>query len=357
MGGCSEGIAGKIEECGLKKMNSNSYKSMILLISLLISQLATNVSAKTPAAPFDTFQLRKTVQPLSFSAQQRYSQPVLDYFRYYGLDHPLIPHYFGTFKSGPYTLAAQVYTPDSARGTVYLVHGYYDHTGILKNLIDFFLNEKYSVAAFDLPGHGLSSGAPASIDSFAEYGVALKDFIAKTAPNLPKPFSLLGHSTGCAAILDYYFKDSSVVFRDIILLAPLVRSAYWYPSKAGYAIAKPSVSTTPRWFRKVSADTAFLSWFARDPLQIRYFPVHWGTALYAWEKQITARPPRTLPITIIQGTLDNTVDWKYNIPFLKKKFPGCSVIFIKNGRHQLMNEAEPMRGETLECIRRVIRRE
>jgi alpha-beta hydrolase superfamily lysophospholipase len=250
-----------------------------------------------------------------------------------------------------------VYRPDSALGTVYLVHGYYDHTGILKNLIDFFLTEKYCVAAFDLPGHGLSSGAPASIDSFAEYGAALKDFIAITESKLPKPFSILGHSTGCAAILEYYLEGTGEPFRDIILLAPLVRSAYWYPSKAGYAIAKPTVATTHRWFRKASADTAFLSWFERDPLQTRYFPVHWSTALYAWEKQITAAPPRPLKATIIQGTLDNTVDWKYNIPFLKKRFPGCTVVFIKNGRHQLMNEAEPMRGETLECIRSVIRRE
>ena len=41
---------------------------------------------------------------------------------------------------------------------------FFDHSGILKNLIKLCLDLDYTVVCFDLPGHGLSSGR-ASIDN------------------------------------------------------------------------------------------------------------------------------------------------------------------------------------------------
>jgi alpha-beta hydrolase superfamily lysophospholipase len=326
------------------------------LLVFFVAIAVLNAFDETKAAGFDTALVRRSLRPLSLAGPTHYPQDVLDYFHYYGLDHPATPHYFGTFCSGPYICAAHIYKQDSARGTVFLVHGYYDHTGILKNLISLFLDEKFCVAALDLPGHGLSSGEPASIDSFEEYSAAFRDFLAQTAPSLPKPFFACGHSTGCAVILDFLFKGNAVPFRDVILMAPLIRSEYWYLSKAAYTITKPFFPMMPRWLRRASADTAFLSWFARDPLQVQHFPVRWGTALYAWENRIDTVKPQHFPVTIIQGTEDNTVDWLYNVPFLEEKIPGCSVVYIKNGRHQLMNESEPLRKQTLDCIRKILDR-
>ncbi len=62
------------------------------------------------------------------------------------------------------------------RGTIFLLHGYNDHTGILKNLICFCLNQNYSVAVYDLPGLGLSSGEQGAIKDFSEYADILKTF-------------------------------------------------------------------------------------------------------------------------------------------------------------------------------------
>jgi alpha-beta hydrolase superfamily lysophospholipase len=310
--------------------------------------------AETKATGFDTALVKRSLQALSFSRSTHYPPAVTDYFKFYGLDHPSLPHYFGTFRSGPYTCAAHVFKQDNARGTVFLIHGYYDHTGILKNLISLFLDEKFCVAALDLPGHGLSSGEPASIDSFEEYSAAFRDFLAVASPYLPKPFSACGHSTGCAVILDYVFNGNAYPFQNIILMAPLIRSEYWYLSKAAYAITNPFFSMLPRWLRRESSDTAFLSRFARDPLQIQRFPMRWGAAFYAWENWIDTVTPRHFPVTIIQGTDDNTVDWRYNVPFLEEKIPGCSVVLINRGRHQLMNESDPFLKQTLESIRKIL---
>jgi lysophospholipase len=323
------------------------HKPVFIIVSAIFF-LVTHASGDT----LDVALLKQSLAPLSFS-QKQYPQPVMDYFRYYGLDQPSVPHYFGTFRSGPYTLAGHVYKPDSSRGTVFLVHGFFDHTGILKNLITLCIREKYCVAAFDLPGHGLSSGEPAAIDSFGEYKCALEDFLSLCAPHVPGPYAAIGHSTGCAVIISYLFYGAGRPFSHCILLAPLVHSEYWALSKAGHTLA-PFVSTTPRWMRNASHDGAFLEWFSRDPLQVKIFPVKWATALYRWEAAIDAVAPKRFPVYIIQGTDDDVVDWRYNIPFLKKKIPECDVRMIKAARHQLLNETDPWKTECLDTIRDIL---
>jgi alpha-beta hydrolase superfamily lysophospholipase len=325
---------------------SMHIKPVIILSATLV--MMTHSSGDTLNVPL----LKQSLVPLSFS-QKQYPKSVMDYFRYYGLDHPSVPHYFGTFRSGPYTLAGHVYKPASSRGTVFLVHGYFDHTGILKNLITLCIRENYCVAVFDLPGHGLSSGEPAAIDSFAEYKTALEDFVSICAPHVPGPYAAIGHSTGCAVIVTHLFYGTASPFSRVILLAPLVRSEYWTLSKAGHALI-PFVSATPRWMRNASHDAAFLEWFSRDPLQSKIFPVKWATALYRWEAALDSVVPRKFPVSIVQGTDDDVVDWSYNVPFLKKKIPGCDVRMIEGARHQLMNETEPWQTESLSAIKKAL---
>ncbi|HUI93337.1 MAG TPA: alpha/beta hydrolase [Chitinivibrionales bacterium] len=300
----------------------------------------------------DVALLRQSLGPISFS-NHGYPKPVQDYFQFYGLDYPAAAHFFGTFRSGPYTLAGHVYKPDSSRGTVFLAHGLFDHTGILKNLIALCIREKLCVAAFDLPGHGLSSGAPAAIDSFGEYKTALEDFVSLCAPHVPKPYAAVGHSTGCAVILTHLFYNRQTPFSRVVLLAPLVHSEFWDLSKAGHALM-PFVSAWPRWMREASHDTAFLAWFDRDPLQSKTFPVKWATAMYRWEAGLDSVAPLHLPVTIVQGTGDDCVDWNYNIPFLQKKIPGCDIRMVKEARHQLLNEAQPWKTECLDIVREAL---
>jgi alpha-beta hydrolase superfamily lysophospholipase len=307
------------------------------------------------ADTLDLAPLKASLPQLSFSSPPpTYAKPVLDYFAYYGLGHAACTHYFGTFRSGGYLLAGHVYKQDSCLGTVFLIHGFYDHAGILKNLISLCLDEKFCVAVFDLPGHGLSSGEPAAIDSFAEYSNAFADFVALCDVHVPRPYAAIGHSTGCAVLLSRLFFAEENRFSRVILLAPLVRSEYWTLSKAGYAIS-PFAKNLPRWMRNESHDPAFLERFNRDPLQAKLFPVRWATALYSWEARIDTVTPRRLPVSIVQGTADKTVDWRYNIPFLQRKIPGCDVTTIRGARHHLINETAPYREKCLEKIREILR--
>jgi len=45
-----------------------------------------------------------------------------------------------------------------------------------------------------------------------------------------------------------------------------------------------------------------------------------------------------------------TVDWKYNLKFIKKKFNNTDISLITNDDHQLINESLPIRAETFNLI-------
>jgi alpha-beta hydrolase superfamily lysophospholipase len=77
----------------------------------------------------------------------------------------------------------------------------------------------------------------------------------------------------------------------------------------------------------------------------------WAKAYYTWHKRVRQYEPVSIPVTVIQGTKDNVVDWRYNIPFIKKKIQMAEIIYIKKARHQLMNEAQPFITEFLKALR------
>jgi alpha-beta hydrolase superfamily lysophospholipase len=321
----------------------------------MVLLLVTAGSAGPAAAErFSVDAVLKALRPLDFSAAEGYSPPVQDYLRYYDIAADSVRHVFGTFRSGQRTLAGHVYNPQSTAGTLILLHGYYDHTGILRHLIRFGLQRGLCVAAFDLPGHGLSGGERSSIGAFGEYRQALEDFLAVSGPHLPRPWYLVGHSTGCAVGLEYLFTQERQPFRAVVFLAPLVRAVLWDVSKAGNFLLRRVVTRTPRWFRNASSDRALLEFFEHDPLQDHSFPMAWSDALYAWEREVQAYAPRPLPLTIIQGTRDGTVDWRYNLPLLQRKVPGCTTVLLKGARHQLPNEALPLRQACLDALDRAL---
>jgi len=44
------------------------------------------------------------------------------------------------------------------------------------------------------------------------------------------------------------------------------------------------------------------------------------------------------------------VDWKYNMEFIKEKFPRVDVSMIEEGGHHLVNKTAPMRKEIIQII-------
>ena len=109
------------------------------------------------------------LQPLDMECLVESGPAISDYYQHYHLDiaasYPGVKQYIGTFESGRYEVAGQLFLQEGARGTVFMVHGYTDHLGLYGDLIRHLLALGYSVAGFDLPGHGLSSPCCKSISN------------------------------------------------------------------------------------------------------------------------------------------------------------------------------------------------
>ena len=95
----------------------------------------------------------------------------LDFYRLeFSAEFPAAVYSIGYIESGSERLAAvQVWQQAGAASTLLLVHGYFDHVGLFGHLVRYGLARGNNVVAFDLPGHGLSTGEPALIDEFSLY--------------------------------------------------------------------------------------------------------------------------------------------------------------------------------------------
>lgn len=246
----------------------------------------------------------------------------------------------GQVEVAGYRIAMQVCRPAQAVATLLVLHGYYDHMGLYGHVYDWALQQGFAVLSCDLPGHGLSSGARASINSFQEYQQVLLAALDKAKQlRLPKPWHLLGQSTGAAIALDYLLTQQPLSqLGETILLAPLVRPRAWQQSKLLYQLVKPFRASVPRRYTDNSQDVAFVEFVRDDPLQAQTLPTAWVGALAQWIPYIEQAKPSARSPIIVQGEADKTVDWQHNLNVLTDKFHEPRILCLPDARHHLANE-------------------
>jgi lysophospholipase len=274
------------------------------------------------------------------------------FYKAYGIYHENAQNYFGAFKSASYAIAAYVMVPDSARGTVFCLHGYFDHFALLQHLVRHCLRQQYAVAGFDLPGHGLSTGEPNTIGDFGDYVTVLDDFIRICLEKLPQPYHIVAYSTGASISLELMYTRPLTAdrFSGFILAAPLVRHRYYRLARAQLFLIKPFFDSLPRKFSGNSGDPDFVERLEQDPLQGRRMPLSWLEALYRWNDRFRAYDPIDRPVRIVQGTADRVVDWQYNLALLEKKIKSGRTVLVEGAQHQLFNESAELRGQVLEAV-------
>jgi alpha-beta hydrolase superfamily lysophospholipase len=280
------------------------------------------------------------------------------YLRHYNIhfveEFPALTHSFGAVDSGDHRLAAHLWVPAAARGTAVVIHGYYDHTGLYGHLIRYLIDRGLAVLSFDLPGHGLSSGPRADIETFDHYVAAFGACLAALEDHLPKPWHLFGQSTGGAIAMEWLlangFRVATAPFSRVVLLAPLVRPYLWPVNRLVYEVARRFITERPRSFARNTDDLAFVAFLRdRDPLQARTLPVRWVTAMVAWRQRFEAYAPTDIAPLVIQGHADRTVDWRYNMKIISRLFQP-RVCYIPEARHHLVNEAPAVRAQIFAAI-------
>lgn len=281
----------------------------------------------------------------------------LHYQAYYGLDLPhrtKVQRRIGRFRVHEYDIVAQAWWPEQPHATLLILHGYYDHMGLYRHVVDWGLEMGFAVLGCDLPGHGLSSGPRASINEFAEYQAVLSGLFEQARQlDLPRPWHLVGQSTGGAIAIDHLLHqpDDHELGR-AILLAPLIRPRAWLRSRLSYEVVRRFVQQIPRTYTDNSGDPAFLDFVQRrDPLQPDILPTSWVGALSRWIPRIEQAPDSRHSPLIIQGEADLTVDWRHNLSVLESKFAAPEVLRLPDARHHLANERETLRERYFDFLR------
>lgn len=311
----------------------------------------------TGAATFSPEHIRSEWQPLDWQARRPASAGIAEYTRFYGINFvetgEAARYGFGWLAAAGEHLAAHIWWPAKPSGTTLVCHGYMDHVGLYRHVIRDLLELNQVVVAYDLPGHGLSTGAPVSIDSFLRYVEALDTCVSAMAGQVPRPWHLLAQSTGAAVAMDMLLhrRHEDIPFEQAILLAPLVRPVKWPHVKLLHFLVSPFRNQVKRIFTANSNDPDFVDFLEySDPLQSRVISVPWVAALKDWLKRFRQAPPSRFTPVVIQGDQDDTVDWRYNLPVIRRKFHNPHVHMLEGAFHHLANESLPYRQE----IRRLL---
>ncbi len=270
--------------------------------------------------------------------------------------YPGVHHEIGIVNAAGFRIATQCWIPPEARGTLLVVHGYYDHVGIYDKVIAFGLQQGLAVLAFDLPGHGLSSGERAAIDSFDQYGDALEAVLLRAKGQLPLPCYGLGQSTGGAVLLNHLWRYEIQRVEPWLskraLCAPLILPRGWTRGRWLYMLIHRFVRQLPRGPSRSSHDEEFIRFLdEQDCLQSRFLSVRWVGAMKNWHAQFLRFQPLDTSALILQGTDDQTVAWRYNLGEIQRRLPQARVQFIEGAGHQLVNEREDFRDQVFVTLR------
>jgi len=311
---------------------------------------------------WDRGSLLDRLEPFDPGGREGLSEEMVAYCRFYGLDlwveHPEVEYHQGYVTADRHEVMVHYFRlPEqrAKRGTVFILHGYFDHVGLYSQLIDRCIGAGFDVLAYDQPGHGLSSGTPAAIGSFLEYQGVLSQVLAHVRDKIRGPWFAVGQSTGGGILIDYLLSNhhsrETSEFRKVVLLAPLVRPAGWLGARVLHTMAKPFISRWQRVFSANSGNTHFLRFLKEhDPLQARAVHVDWVSALRIWIPHIESARPVDFPVTVVQGEKDQTVDWQHNLRIIRNKFASVEEVRIADGRHHLVNEAKDLQATVFNTI-------
>ena len=74
-------------------------------------------------------------------------------------------------------------------------------------------------------------------------------------------------------------------------------------------------------------------------MQARTLPTDWIAAMADYQQRFAEAAQSEVPVQIIQGTDDGTVDWRKNLPLIREKFPAGRSNLLDNAKHHLVNES------------------
>ncbi|NPV02306.1 MAG: alpha/beta hydrolase [Brevinematales bacterium] len=300
-----------------------------------------------------TIQMIREKKPLFDTRHaSRYTPEIIDYISYYGMLSDTFDHYYGYIDCKKYRIFANVFVPPRPKGNILFNHGLYNHTGSHWRFLSYLLEQGYTVLTYDFPGHGLSSGERFAVGDFSDYTDVMLRVIDTFRKEWKPPYRLAAFSTGGSCYLDYLLRNHDELFDKTALVAPLIRSFLWEPSKVSYNLVAKRFGAlpVPKFPSYASSDPDFKRRYLGDPLMEWTLPMSWVGALIRWNERIERLPRNDKEILVIQGDKDWVVDYKYNLAFLAEKFPNMRLKVMSGSKHDVLNETYGIRHAAYETI-------
>ena len=227
-----------------------------------------------------------------------------------------------------------------------MVHGYGDHGGRYAWLGEDMVARGYGVYAYDLRGHGQSSGRRGQVGRFEEYLADTEMFLDEVRRAQPgKPVFLLGHSMGglvCARLAEVHPPD----VRGLILSSPFLQLAEAVPPSrviGAKVLAKVwpnrDIGNTVR-SEQLSHDKTVIDAYTTDRLVHHVAPARWAAQMLAAQDAAMADASRVaLPLLVLYGTDDKVVD----VAFIEELFERAtaedkSILRYEGYYHECFNE-------------------
>ncbi len=262
-----------------------------------------------------------------------------EYTSLYRFDSLSCDHAFHRIEAAGFDVVVQTFTPPHVRRQIYLLHGFTDHVGSHRKMIEFLLKQGFKVVIHDHPGHGLTNGPRGEIDDFTTYAqvahIVFQSFGQHEVPNY-----LMAHSMGGAVALELLKTHPEYEFDAVLLLAPLVRITEFTKKRLFYRLLSPLKSQVARSFSVNSNDPVFMRFLhGFDPLQLKTIPTAWLRAYFQWYDRSKRMPPLDYRFAVVTGTSDITVNSQATHQFFGD-WPNVSLLSLSGARHHLPGEAD-----------------
>ncbi|MBN2653392.1 MAG: alpha/beta hydrolase [Spirochaetales bacterium] len=234
--------------------------------------------------------------------------------------------------------------------TIVFFHGYLDHSMLAIEFIRHFSQLGFDIVLADLPGHGLSKGEPGAIDDFSSYKQAIEAVLEFAGEKFGQPVVAVGHSTGAAGLIEY-IRCGGDIPEKYVFLAPLVKVYMMEYAVAAVDATDSFLDYIPTRRGKSTSDKAMKAFMQIDSLGVRKIPLDWMKAAQRWLDDVTADGNfYHEQVLILQGEKDKTVDYKFNMDFLQKRFTNAEIIMLPEADHCLHYEREEIRTKVFEQI-------
>jgi len=201
--------------------------------------------------------------------------------------------------------------PDNPKAHVAVIHGYADHCGRYRGVIDALVKDGFAVHAFDYRGHGQADGRRGHCDAFSQFVDDLELFWARVVKDAGgKKCFVLSHSHGGLMSLHWLQRQPEQV-AGLVFSAPFLRLAFKPPAATVWA-AKLVGAAIP-WLpfknplkpEQLTRDPQAQRTVAQDPLYNQVVTPRWfGEAGRAQDQAQRLGPGLKKPVFFFFGAKD-----------------------------------------------------